>query len=37
MLLKISPTVRRHTLLLDIFMVQDCGFLNMDTERLQAN
>ena len=37
MLLKISPTVPRYTLLLDIFMVQDCGFLNMDTERLQAN
>ena len=37
MLLMISKTVRRHTLLLDIFMVQDCGFLNMDTERLQAN
>ena len=37
MLLKISKTVPRYTLLLDIFMVQDCGFLNMDTERLQAN
>ena len=37
MLLKISKTVPRYTLLFDIFMVQDRGFLNTTTERLQAN